>query len=169
MKFEVYRYAADGRGGEVGDGRIIATGTLDECREAIRAAGPVGILGRRWAGTGDDSEAYHESRREGCGGWAIRPAEEAVVDPEDAVVYRVCVDYEFGPEEWWAQARYDMENEECPAGIVPILSVTGIDEVLCSPVEAGEIRRWAEGLPGWGDGGEHDYHPLMFHRQVVSG
>ena len=72
MVLEAYRYAADGCAGEVGDGRVVATGTLAACREAIRKAGSAGILGRRWAGTEDDAEAYHESDSEGCGGWAIR-------------------------------------------------------------------------------------------------
>lgn len=85
--YEAYRYAADGCAGEEGDGAVVATGTLEECRGAIErrniyAAGWT-LDDMRWSGmpagvrTEDDPgdvEAYHESDREGCGGWAIRRA-----------------------------------------------------------------------------------------------
>ena len=68
------RYAAAGHAGEVGDGRALVVGTLAECRHAIRAAG---ATGGRWHGipADGDVEAWHERKREGCGGWAIRPVE----------------------------------------------------------------------------------------------
>lgn len=100
--FEAVRYAADGHAQELdpaipalSDGAILATGSLEECRQAIAemvgarderravlsgrsyAQDPAGartaILDHyRWSGTDDDIEAYHESDDEGCGGWAIR-------------------------------------------------------------------------------------------------
>lgn len=111
--YEVYRYAGDGCAGGQEDGKVIATGTVEECRWAIidcvedsacpSCCGRPGRtnrdvrfdagrgqwmvyrggwypcedclgtgIARRWGGTGDDIEAYHESNEEGCGGWAIR-------------------------------------------------------------------------------------------------
>lgn len=72
--YDLIRYAADGHAGEQGDGDVVATGTLEECRAAVAdlVDGPVQAM--RWGGTDDDVEAYHESMDEGCGGWAIRPA-----------------------------------------------------------------------------------------------
>jgi len=77
--YEAYRYAADGHAGELGDGEIVETGTLDECRAAVSVALESvgwrgGFASQRWDGDDDDVEAYHESDEEGCGGWAIRPA-----------------------------------------------------------------------------------------------
>lgn len=82
--FEAVRYAADGHAGEPGDGDIIATGSLEECRAEIQRRTIAGalrgntwsgsLLSLCWSGTDDDIEAYHESDEEGCGGWAIRRA-----------------------------------------------------------------------------------------------
>lgn len=72
--YEAYRYAADGHAGEQGDGEIIATGTLTECRTAIWME--IGEAAALWSGTDDDVEAYHDSDGEGCGGYAIRRAEQ---------------------------------------------------------------------------------------------
>lgn len=83
MCYEAYRYAADGHAGEPGDGAVIARGSIDDCRGAIRSRrdaqpGSIdrGACDARWSGTCDDVEAYHESDVDGCGGWAIRPAAE---------------------------------------------------------------------------------------------
>lgn len=73
-KYEAYRYAADGHADEPGDGEVIATGTLEECRSAIFSRLHGYSTGWYWSGTAGDVEAYHESADEGCGGWAIRPA-----------------------------------------------------------------------------------------------
>lgn len=72
--YEAYRYAADGHAGEEGDGRIIATGTLEDCREAVAQMIGGTMDAMRWGGSDDDVEAYHESDDEGCGGYAIRIA-----------------------------------------------------------------------------------------------
>jgi hypothetical protein len=85
-EYEAYRYAGEGRGGEIdamnpdmSDGAVIARGSLEDCRLAI-ASRLLKSWGRRptdaecrWHGTDDDVEAYHEGSWEGCGGWAIRP------------------------------------------------------------------------------------------------
>lgn len=73
--YEAYRYAADGHGGEVGDGEVIATGTLEEVRAEIARRIEGGLAEMRWDGTDDDVEAYHASRAEGAGGYAVREAE----------------------------------------------------------------------------------------------
>jgi hypothetical protein len=75
-KYEAYRYAADGHGGENvpggdSDGEVICCGDLEDCRNAVdRRIGQMDK--RRWSGTNDDVEAYHDSDEEGCGGYAIR-------------------------------------------------------------------------------------------------
>jgi len=71
-RYVVVRYAADGHGGEQGDGQVVATGTLDECRGVVfrHIDGWLGDM--RWGGTDGDVEAYHESDADGCGGYAIR-------------------------------------------------------------------------------------------------
>lgn len=74
MQYEAYRYAADGHAGEQGDGAAVATGTIEECRQAIQARIEEPLDAARWDGTDDDVEACHESAAEGCGGYAIRPA-----------------------------------------------------------------------------------------------
>ena len=78
--FYAYRYAAEGQAGESGDGRVVAQGTLAECRAAIRARLSLKRLrhARCWDGTGDDIEAWHDLPESapgssGCGGYAIRP------------------------------------------------------------------------------------------------
>lgn len=79
--YEAYRVAADGMAGEQvpggdDDGAVIATGTIEECREAIEhRLGADNMLGLQWAGGEGDVEAYYDSEDEGCGGYHIRPAE----------------------------------------------------------------------------------------------
>lgn len=73
--YEAVRYAANGHGGEVGDGEVIATGTIEEVRAEIASRIDGDLDEMRWGGTDDDVEAYHESRTEGAGGYAVREAE----------------------------------------------------------------------------------------------
>ena len=88
-RYEAVRYAAEGCQGEVvpggdSDGDVIATGSIEECREAIaERVGAHRMAGLRWGGMSEDwdgngatgdVEAYHESDEDGCGGWAIRLA-----------------------------------------------------------------------------------------------
>lgn len=72
MEFQAYRYAADGHAGGEGDGEVIATGTLEECRAAIAERINGDLADMRWHGSDGDVDAYHESDEEGCGGYAIR-------------------------------------------------------------------------------------------------
>ena len=69
--YQAYTYAADGCGEA---SRVIETGTISQCRDAVKKE--LGDLAewRRWDGLSEDGdvEAYHESKAEGCGGVAIR-------------------------------------------------------------------------------------------------
>lgn len=77
--YEAYYYSPDGDISEI-TGKIIETGSLDDCRAAIRRVlGVANLHGRRWDGLPDegDVEAYHEypashPDAEGCGGYAVR-------------------------------------------------------------------------------------------------
>lgn len=69
--YQAYTYAADGCGEQ---SKIIETGTIAQCRAAVKKElGDVSPW-RKWDGLSDDGdvEAYHESEKEGCGGIAIK-------------------------------------------------------------------------------------------------
>lgn len=77
--YHVRYYGPDGHGTS---GRTEEFRSLDEAREAVRRKLGVKALrgSRRWSGSDDDVEAYHEyppshPRADGCGGYVIATVE----------------------------------------------------------------------------------------------
>lgn len=71
----------------------------------------------------------------------------------------VVADEEYNAEEWWDAARSDGNAPACIAQWLQQLNMTPLH---LTPAEADEVRKWAEGLPGWDDGPAHAPHPLLF-------
>lgn len=72
---------------------------------------------------------------------------------------RVSADEEYNAEEWWFAARADGNPPACIAEWIQRMNFTPL---YLTPEQAEEVRKWAEGLPGWADGPAHAPHPLIF-------
>lgn len=78
--YEVHRYPADGtslEGHDYGqDAHVHTADTLGDAREWIADRIDLALDDARWPGERGDVEAYHQSGEYGCGGYAIRRAED---------------------------------------------------------------------------------------------
>ena len=72
---------------------------------------------------------------------------------------KVSADEEYNAEEWWFAARADGNPPACIAEWIQRMDMAPIH---LTKAQAEEVRKWAEGLPGWADGPAHAPHPLLF-------
>lgn len=77
------------------------------------------------------------------------------------LTYRVSVDYEYNPEDWWDAAR---ASADAPAAVQPLLEPGGPSTIRVAARDAVAIEAWAARLPGYADGPEWARTALLIAR-----